>query len=217
MRRYKVKEIFGPTIQGEGSLTGTVTTFLRFAGCNMWDGRAESKAASACPYCDTDFVGGTMMTAAEIVDVIAATGLADGGWVTISGGEPALQLDEPLAEMIRRRWKAAVETNGTRPVLAVVDHVTMSPKTGPRTTTVGQLDDLKVLWPHPDPTITPEAFDADPRFDGAARWLQPVNEIADVDPLAVAKTMAKLVDIATTDGRKRWGLSVQLHKLIGVQ
>ena len=53
---YSVKSIFGPTIQGEGTLTGQVTSFLRFAGCNVWDGRPETKASSACPYCDTDFL-----------------------------------------------------------------------------------------------------------------------------------------------------------------
>lgn len=215
MKTYTVKRVFGPTIQGEGSLTGAVTTFVRLAGCNVWDGRAETRAASACPYCDTDFVGGTRMTAAEVVVAVAATGLGDGGWVTVSGGEPLLQLDAELAGALRARWKVAVETNGTRPLLAEVDHVTCSPKAPPSGIVLDRVDDLKVLYPHPHSGITPEAFDADLRFVGAARWLQPVNEINDLDPLAVSVTVAKLCAMAR--GSSRWRLSLQLHKVLGVE
>ena len=43
-RRYLVKEMFGPTLQGEGAHAGRAVVFLRFAACNL-----------ACPGCDTDF------------------------------------------------------------------------------------------------------------------------------------------------------------------
>ena len=39
---YSIKKIFGPTIQGEASMCGTVCFFIRFAGCNRWDGRIET-------------------------------------------------------------------------------------------------------------------------------------------------------------------------------
>ena len=43
-RRYLVKEMFGPTLQGEGAHAGRPCVFLRFAACNL-----------ACTWCDTDF------------------------------------------------------------------------------------------------------------------------------------------------------------------
>ena len=43
-RRYLVKEMFGPTLQGEGAHAGRAVVFLRFAACNL-----------ACTGCDTDF------------------------------------------------------------------------------------------------------------------------------------------------------------------
>ncbi len=46
MRTYRVKEIFGPTLQGEGLHAGMPCVFLRLAGCNAWDGRPETRAAS---------------------------------------------------------------------------------------------------------------------------------------------------------------------------
>ena len=53
---YAVKEIFY-TLQGEGALTGRPAVFCRFAGCNLWSGREEDRAAAVCTFCDTDFVG----------------------------------------------------------------------------------------------------------------------------------------------------------------
>lgn len=218
MKRYTVKRVFGPTLQGEGSLTGAVTTFIRFAGCNVWDGRAESKASSACPYCDTDFVGGVRMSAGDIVDAIARTGLVAGAWVTVSGGEPLLQLDRELVDALHvAGWKVAIETNGTRRLdglVDVVDHVTVSPKRPPSETVIERADDLKVLVPHPDERITPAAFDDVGAFAGAVRWVQPVNHADELDPLSVARAVSALL---SSKGRGGWRLSLQVHKLIGVE
>jgi 7-carboxy-7-deazaguanine synthase len=53
---YTVKEIFY-TLQGEGAHAGRPAVFCRFAGCNLWSGREADRAAAACTFCDTDFVG----------------------------------------------------------------------------------------------------------------------------------------------------------------
>ena len=53
---YSVKEIF-LTLQGEGGQAGQPAVFCRFAGCNLWSGREEDRAAAVCTFCDTDFVG----------------------------------------------------------------------------------------------------------------------------------------------------------------
>ena len=127
MRKYSVHKIFGPTIQGEGGMTGTVCHFLRLSGCNMWDGRPETRASSRCPFCDTDFFSHTLLTAPEIVARLLELGRVN--WVTVSGGEPALQLDRELVDCLHGAGlKVAVETNGTRPIKAPVDYLTLSPK-----------------------------------------------------------------------------------------
>ena len=51
---YSVKEIYF-TLQGEGAQTGRPAVFLRFAGCNLWSGREQDRAAAVCNFCDTDF------------------------------------------------------------------------------------------------------------------------------------------------------------------
>ena len=53
---YKIKEIF-KSIQGEGFFTGKNALFLRFSGCNLWNGVPKNKKNSICNFCDTDFKG----------------------------------------------------------------------------------------------------------------------------------------------------------------
>ena len=53
---YKIKEIFN-SIQGEGFNTGKKSVFVRFSGCNLWNGNFETKKNSICNFCDTDFKG----------------------------------------------------------------------------------------------------------------------------------------------------------------
>lgn len=138
-KRYAVKEVFA-TVQGEGSRAGARSVFLRLAGCNAWNGRPEDRAkgAGACArWCDTDFFKGEMQTAPEVLARLGALWAPprDGGrrWVVVSGGEPALQFDEPLrAALVDAGWNVAVETNGSLAceAFARCDLVTVSPKRG---------------------------------------------------------------------------------------
>src|SRR5581483_3841285 len=101
---YSVKEIYY-TLQGEGARTGRAAVFLRFAGCNLWSGRERDRAAAACKFCDTDFVGsnGPGGGSFRTPDELASAGAekwphTDVGhsYVVCTGGEPLLQLDEAL-------------------------------------------------------------------------------------------------------------------------
>ena len=53
---YSAKEVF-LTVQGEGGQAGRPAVFLRFAGCNLWNGLERDRASAVCTFCDTDFVG----------------------------------------------------------------------------------------------------------------------------------------------------------------
>jgi len=117
VRTYRVKEIFGPTLQGEGLHAGMPCLFVRLSGCNAWDGRAETRAASACPYCDTDFRGGDALTTAEILTRLQALRpqAASGLGCVLTGGEPLLQTDADLLNAFGAAFTwVDIETNGTR-------------------------------------------------------------------------------------------------------
>ena len=132
---YAVKECF-LTLQGEGVQSGSRAVFLRFAGCNLWSGREQDRAAAQCNFCDTDFVGtdgeggGKFGSAGELAAQVEQL-WGDGDerrLVVITGGEPMLQLDEDLVGALHARgFRIAAESNGTLPATAGIDWLCISP------------------------------------------------------------------------------------------
>ncbi len=212
---YSIKELFY-TLQGEGAQSGRPAVFCRFAGCNLWTGREMDRIGAVCRFCDTDFVGtngsggGRFATAEALAAAIAAC------WPTISllkaypyvvctGGEPLLQLDEPLiAALHARGFAVAVETNGTQPAPPGLDWICVSPKANaPLRLTQG--DELKLVYPQLEPEAQPESF-----VDLAFRYffLQPLD-----GPDRDAHTRAA---VAYCLAHPQWRLSLQTHKLLGI-
>ena len=207
---YAVKEIF-LTLQGEGGQAGRPAVFCRFAGCNLWSGREQDRAGAVCNFCDTDFVGmdgpggGRFASAGDLAAAVEAAwqGGPSDRLVVLTGGEPLLQVDEPLiAALHARGFSLALETNGTLPVPPGVDWICVSPKAqAPLAQLSGQ--ELKLVYPQPD---------VDPaRFEGLAfeRFLlQPMD-----GPARAENTQAA---IAYCLAHPRWRLSVQTHKYLGI-
>lgn len=207
MSKYSVKSIFGPTIQGEGSFSGTPVKFLRFAGCNKWNGLAVSKPSAMCHFCDTDFRDGSLMTAEQIVENLNKLGEIK--VVVISGGEPTLQIDSFLLDKLKKNnYSIHLETNGSNSLDDMIDyfdHITMSPKQPRDETRLERCHDLKILWPPIDKKITPELFAG---FQRENNYLQPLWEEGNKTNLNL--TIEKLYEL------KEWKLSLQTHKIIGV-
>ena len=99
--KTKIKEIF-TSIQGEGPYIGYRQLFIRFCGCNL-----------NCSYCDTDFnAENTKEYSVEELINICKQNL-DCHSVSLTGGEPLLNL-EFLKEFIPRSpLPVYLETNGT--------------------------------------------------------------------------------------------------------
>jgi len=205
-RRYLVKEMFGPTLQGEGAHAGRAVVFLRLAACNL-----------ACRGCDTDFSpdGAVRMSATDIVARLRALDTGHTGRVVVTGGEPTLQWDAALAAAIRGAgFRVHMESNATRPLAGPVDWLTISPKPQHHGTRAARVvladglsaDEVKVVV---DDTVDAAVLD---RY--AARWrcehyfLQPWMDERYHHHLA--RTLALI------HARPSWRLSLQLHKIIGV-
>ena len=150
---YAVKELF-LTLQGEGGQAGRPAVFCRFAGCNLWSGREEDRAAAACNFCDTDFVGldgpggGRFDTSQSLADAAKAIWRGPDGepaLVVCTGGEPLLQLDEALIAAFHvAGFEVAVETNGSLAAPPGLDWICVSPKADvPLAQTAGQ--ELKLV------------------------------------------------------------------------
>ncbi len=199
---YAVNEIF-LTVQGEGANLGRVAVFCRFAGCNLWSGREEDRAAAICQFCDTDFVGGRRYAQGELADAIEAEwGAASAPrFVVFTGGEPALQLDQALVDAVRQRgFRVAVETNGTLP-LPSVDWLCVSPKAG--TELVQRRgDELKVVYPQPLDLAELAALPF------SHLWLSPMD-----GPDLAGNTAASFTACLAAP---QWRLNIQAHKAWGV-
>ncbi|KAJ51896.1 7-carboxy-7-deazaguanine synthase [Clostridium tetanomorphum] len=104
--QFKVVEKF-TSINGEGSLSGQLAVFIRFAGCNL-----------SCSYCDTTWankedVSYELMTCEKIYNYIKSTRVRN---VTLTGGEPLLQ--EGILELLEvlskdKELHTEIETNGS--------------------------------------------------------------------------------------------------------
>lgn len=126
MKSFRVAEIFGPTIQGEGRLIGTPCHFIRFGGCDY-----------RCVWCDTPHAvlpekvaQLEKLNAVEIVDRLRNLS-AKPQWVVISGGNPLMfDLTEVVRHLVGSGYLTMVETQGTlyKDWIDRVDDVCVSPK-----------------------------------------------------------------------------------------
>ena len=209
---YSIKEIFY-SLQGEGEQVGRPAVFVRFAGCNLWSGSEEERSGAICKVCDTDFVGTDgpqgglyedAVSLAETVRRLFPLSQEARPFVICTGGEPLLQLDEPLVKAFHDRdFEVALETNGTLLPPPGIDWVCVSPKPG-APTVLEKGDELKLLFPQTG--IEPERFEG---FASAHFFLQPI------DGPDVKKHTEKAVRFCLD--HPRWRLSIQMHKMLGIK
>ena len=207
---YTVKEIF-LTLQGEGGQAGRAAVFCRFSGCNLWSGRESDRASAVCNFCDTDFVGtdgeggGKFATAADLVAAVAERWPIGAGdrLVVCTGGEPLLQLDQPLIDTFHAAgFEIAVETNGTLPAPPGIDWICVSPKAD---TTLAQSSGQELKLVYPQDGVDPERFIG---LDFERFYLQPMD-----GPLLDHNTR---LAIDTCKKNPQWRLSLQTHKLLQI-
>jgi 7-carboxy-7-deazaguanine synthase len=116
----KISEIFH-SIQGEGTLVGVPSVFVRTSGCNL-----------RCTWCDTPYTSwqpeGEERSVGSIVDEVSAYGATH---VVITGGEPMIapQIEE-LTEQLAARLAPhiTIETAGTVDAHVRCDLMSISPK-----------------------------------------------------------------------------------------
>jgi 7-carboxy-7-deazaguanine synthase len=146
--RFSISELFGPTVQGEGSEVGTACVFIRFVGCD-----------SDCRWCDTKYAWQKdhplytveRLTTTEIVNRVLVLD-PNCRKVILTGGNPALY--KRMGELIDRLWqhniRVSIETQGTiwQGWFNQCDWIVISPKLSnaqlSRPTTYEMIDD--VLW-----------------------------------------------------------------------
>ena len=151
----KINEIF-QSINGEVTAwhQGSLTTFIRFSGCNL-----------NCSYCDAAYAkeANYNLSIEEIIQILEKTGCKQ---VTLTGGEPTLQWIDGVYDLVRNKllnhgYKITIETNGTFEILPlsvinnlswVIDYKFNYPKQMMISNFqyMGKNDWLKFVIDHPD-------------------------------------------------------------------
>ncbi|MGB4969094.1 MAG: 7-carboxy-7-deazaguanine synthase [Saprospiraceae bacterium] len=212
---YLVKEIFY-SLQGEGAQTGRPAVFLRFAGCNLWNGREEDRQQAICSFCDTDFVGtngtygGKYPSANDLAACIQSlwpkmnVGHKIKPYVIFTGGEPLLQVDDPLIDSLHDiGFEIGLETNGTIEAPKGIDWICLSPK--PNTIIkIRSGNELKFIYPQLN--FNPEDFQ---QFDFQYFYIQPM------DGANIQEHIQQSLDFCLQ--HPTWRLSIQTHKLLGIR
>ncbi|MDR1372007.1 MAG: 7-carboxy-7-deazaguanine synthase QueE [Dysgonamonadaceae bacterium] len=189
-----VKEIFY-SLQGEGGRQGEASIFIRLAGCNL-----------RCAFCDTDFSDGTAMKLDEILSVIRQYPCL---WLIWTGGEPALQLTaEDIVYFKQKGYFQAIESNGHYSLPNGLDYTVVSPKGNIKyAAKINHLIDeirlpVEIGDKLPDINILPHA---------KLYFISPI--------FSEKKKTQKNIDycVELVKQNPQWRLSLQMHKLIGIE
>lgn len=220
---YPVSQVYG-CLQGEGAQTGVAMVMLRLQGCDV-----------GCPWCDTKFTWkldakqrvSTVEEAAgqnehyvelgaEDIAVYLRQYYGSFNWILVSGGEPARHdLKELVSALHLARYKVSIETSGTETghVGAGFDWVTVSPKIGMpggkliQSAAVAEADEIKYVIGKVDDLEKLDRF-------LAIYTRKPACQIA-LQPVSLSPKATKLcIDTCMERG---WRLSIQMHKLIGIE
>ena len=200
----RIAEIYA-SLQGEGLLAGTPSTFVRTSGCNL-----------RCVWCDTPFTSwrpeGRDMTVDEVLAAVAAHAPRH---VVVTGGEPLLvDAVVPLCDELRRSGlHVTIETAGTvLPAGGVpaCDLMSISPKlasSAPPADTPGGWAARHAAARRRDDVLTVLAASAPYQFkfvvetaadiEEAVRWLDDLGPAIDHDRVLLmpqARTPEELAD-----------------------
>lgn len=207
---YSVKEIYY-TLQGEGAQTGRSAIFLRFAGCNLWNGLENGRAKAICRFCDTDFVGTNGINGAKYLNAKELVAVVNGIWpvnkgnkyIVCTGGEPLLQIDNDLIdELHNQNFEIAVETNGTVISPLGLDWICVSPKSGTELK-IKKGNELKLVYPQD--ALSPKDFE---NLDFEHFYIQPM------DSPELDQNIKNAIQFCLNN--PKWKLSLQTHKLLKI-
>jgi organic radical activating enzyme len=153
--------------------------------------------------CDTNMDRKLVLTA-DIIREQCLSLNSNCGMIVLTGGEPALQIDEELVELLGRRHEIAIETNGTLPLPRGIDWVTVSPKDTDLPIVLDSANEVKYV-------LTRGQALPGVAISASHYWISPAFKGNKIDQQALAWC------IECAKQWPRWKLSVQQHKLWGVR
>ncbi|MCC8146415.1 MAG: 7-carboxy-7-deazaguanine synthase QueE [Bacteroidales bacterium] len=190
-----INEIFY-SLQGEGGRQGEASIFIRLTRCNL-----------QCDFCDTDFEHGKDMNTRQIVSLIQEY---PSKWIIWTGGEPTLQLtDEILSFFKEEGYLQAIESNGHKELSDLLDYKVISPKGNAEYAKRINREVDEVRLPVKKGVYIPSVSSLP---DAKYYFLSPVFT---KDKKSTKANIDYCVDYIKS--HPEWRLSLQIHKLIGIE
>lgn len=198
---YRIVEIF-ETLQGEGYNTGMPSVFIRFGKCNL-----------ACHWCDTNYNQFNMMSLSTIIQQVQQFSAKN---IIITGGEPTiqLQLEILLNQLKSNGYFIAIETNGLKDVPSQIDYIATSPKRlyadAYDKRCIKTADEVRIV-------VDDDVFDfceqIEQKITAKHYYLSPCEQNGVMNILSTITLLGRL---NARDDKPRWQLSIQTHKLCGI-
>lgn len=200
---YQIVEIF-ESLQGEGFNTGMPAVFIRFGKCNL-----------ACPWCDTDYLRFQTMTLQQIANRVTTYSAKN---IIITGGEPTIQphLRKLLTYFKQQGYFLAIETNGLKEIPPEIDYIATSPKRLYQEKywqrCIRYADEVRIV--NDDNDIISFCQKIAAKIEAKHYYLSPCEQAGKMNLLETIRTIGLLNQHNTTI---KWQLSLQTHKLIGIE
>lgn len=197
-KTFPIVETFH-SVQGEGAWTGTSAFFIRLALCDV-----------GCWFCDTkESWSAKRHPQRSIAQLVQSAIAANSAIVVITGGEPLMHdLTELTQALHQAKQRLHLETSGAHPLSGEFDWVTLSPKQSkpPHESVYAHADELKI--------VISQAKD----FEWAERESEKVSDrvIRYLQPEWSHKESLNLI-FEYVKQHPEWRISLQTHKLLGVQ
>lgn len=198
----RVKEIF-LSIQGESSLSGLPTVFVRFAGCPL-----------SCSWCDTDFAGGEEMPVSAVVARVQSYAVEH---VCVTGGEPLPRARGLIRELCDWGLTVSVETSGVASIQDVDRRARIildvkCPGSGMADRNVWK--NLRLLEPHDEVKfVVADRLDYEWALRKAREFRLRFPILSPADPALSPRCLAAWI----VRDRAPVRMQVQLHKIVGVR
>ncbi|MDC2824491.1 7-carboxy-7-deazaguanine synthase QueE [Rodentibacter pneumotropicus] len=199
---FNIVEIF-ESLQGEGFNTGMPSIFVRFGKCNL-----------ACPWCDTAYNQFERQSASQILAKVRSFSAKN---IIITGGEPTIvpHIEYLLEQFKQAGYFLAIETNGLKSVPPQIDYIATSPKRlyshkyGKQC--IAFANEVRIVV---DENILPFCELIEQKIQAEHYYLSPCEVEGKMNLL---ETITQLGKLNQRTNKPKWQLSLQTHKLVGIE
>lgn len=199
---FPIVEIF-ESLQGEGFNTGMPSVFVRLGKCNL-----------TCPWCDTNYNQFELWTLFDIVKKVKNFTACN---VIITGGEPTIHgnLSLLLDALKAEGYFLAIETNGLKPVPPQIDYIATSPKRlyfkKYLQRCISFAHEVRIVA---DENVLDFCEMIENQIQAEHYYLSPCEINGEMNLL---ETITQLGQLNQRPNKPKWQLSIQTHKLIGIE